>query len=129
MTEKSQKHFTILVVEDEPVISQVCRRALESEYEVTLAPDGHAATEVLQYKTFDICLIDIRTPRMNGEELFHWIKNNRPEMLSGIIFTTGDVISNNTDNFLAGTNHPYLPKPFSPGELTEVVKKVVLSLP
>lgn len=129
MLKNGQKRVSILVVEDEPVIRQVCRRALETDYDVTLTPDGHAATELLQSATFDICLIDIRTPRMNGEELFRWIETNRPEMVPGVIFTTGDVISNNTDQFLAGTKRPYLPKPFSPAELAGIVEKVVLSLP
>ncbi|MGI2335231.1 MAG: response regulator [Dehalogenimonas sp.] len=79
-------------------------------------------------KAFDIALIDIRTPLMNGQELYLWITEHRPHLIPGIIFTTGDVISNSTEDFLTNMNQPYLPKPFSPKELTEIIEKVVSTL-
>ncbi|MEN8614642.1 response regulator [Dehalogenimonas sp. THU2] len=118
----------VLVVEDEPVISQVCHRTLDRQgFNVTLCPDGRAAQECLQTSSFDLCLIDIRTPRMSGEELFNWIKGQRPEMVPGVVFTTGDVISNRTEIFLTEANRPYLPKPFSPSELLKIINEVMAS--
>jgi CheY-like chemotaxis protein len=118
----------MLVVEDEKVIAEVCRRTLEADYQVTLVPNGQAAMEMLASADFDICLIDIRTPLMSGEELYLWIKDNKPSLLPGVIFTTGDVISNYTEHFLQSTGLPYLPKPFSPKELLSTVEKVTTAL-
>lgn len=128
MTEQETKRLKVLVVEDEHVISEVCRRTLENNYEITLASNGQAAIALFKNETFDLALIDIRTPLMNGEELYRWIKEHQPCMLPGIIFTTGDVNSRNTEHFLATVNHPYLPKPFSPKELAIIIEKVVSSL-
>lgn len=128
MQEQKTKWLKLLIVEDEEVISEICRRTLEHDYEITLALHGQAAVDVLNEKAFDIALIDIRTPLMNGQELCLWITEHRPHMIPIIIFTTGDVISNSTEDFLTNKNQPYLPKPFSPKELTEIIEKVVSTL-
>jgi len=119
----------ILVVEDEPAIKQVCERVLSREgYDVTVVGDGQAAKTLLLVDSFDICLLDIRTPRMSGEELFHWLAANKPELIDRIILTTGDIISGETARFLASTGRPNLPKPFAPADLLNVVKDVVSGL-
>jgi CheY-like chemotaxis protein len=128
MIEAGHKRLKVLIVEDEKVISEVCRRTLEKDYEITLTPNGQTAMELINAQAFDLALIDIRTPLMNGEELYNWITKHQPSLLPGIIFTTGDVISHNTENFLTSVNQPYLPKPFSPKELTTIIEKVVSSL-
>ncbi len=115
----------VLVVEDEPTISQVCQRVLSRRgYAVTLVGDGRAAQLRLLTESFDVCLIDIRTPRMSGKELFDWISANKPELTRGIILTTGDTISSDTARFLAAAGRPSLPKPFAPAELLEIVDSV-----
>jgi len=119
----------VLVVEDEPAISQVCQRSLSREgYTVTVVGDGQAAQTRLSAESFDICLIDIRTPRMSGEELYEWITATKPELIPGIILTTGDVISGDTARFLAAADRPNLPKPFAPTELLAIVKTVAAGL-
>jgi len=60
----------ILVVEDEPAISDVCQRVLTGEgFEVDIAVDGKVAQDMIGEKQYDLCLIDIRTPAMNGKKL------------------------------------------------------------
>jgi CheY-like chemotaxis protein len=119
-------NFRVLVVEDETAIAQVCLRVLAPRgYDVTLAPDGKAALTRLSAENFDICIIDIRTPHMSGEQLFHWILANKPSLARGIILTTGDVISGDTARFLSESRRPSLPKPFSPAELVEKIKSVI----
>ena len=113
----------ILVVEDEPVIAKVCTRTLSAEgFQVEIVDNGKAALKVLKEKEFDLCLIDIRTPEMNGTELYHHLEEKYPEMTSRIIFTTGDVLNANIKAFLEKANRPYLTKPFTPDELRAVVR-------
>jgi len=114
---------SILVVEDEPVIAKVCERTLSTEgFQVEIASNGLAALEILSQKEYDLCLIDIRTPSMNGMELYQHLEEKHSVMANRIIFTTGDVLSGNTKAFLEKTNRPYLPKPFSPDELRAIVR-------
>jgi len=80
----------ILVVEDEPAISQVCLRTLTSEgFEVDIAVNGQVAQDMLAKKDYDLCLIDIRTPVMDGKELYQHIITKHEQMAERVIFTTG----------------------------------------
>ena len=119
-----------LVVEDEPSIARMCLRALGAEgFEVDIAADGKAAQTLLSENgdIYDLCLIDIRTPGMNGIELYRYLKEIGSEMTNRVIFTTGDVINNEIKAFLEETGQPFLPKPFTLDELRSVIK-VALAL-
>jgi CheY-like chemotaxis protein len=126
MGEGKSKSKSILVVEDEPIIAKICTRTLSSEgFQVESAVNGKVALGILNQKKYNLCLIDIRTPTMNGVELYEHLEENYPEMTSRVIFTTGDVLSSNIKTFLEKTNRPYLPKPFTPDELRAIVKRVL----
>jgi len=116
----------ILVVEDEPSISQVCLRTLSAEgFDVDIAVNGAVAQDMLAKKGYDLCLIDIRTPIMNGRELYQHIKEDHPEFANKVIFTTGDIMNSNLERFLKEAGRPYLPKPFTPDELRAVVRQAL----
>ena len=117
----------ILVVEDEPSISAVCRRVLTGEgFEVDIAVQGKAAQDMLGEKRYDLCLIDIRLPAMDGKELYQWLKKRHPKLADGVIFTTGDVMGGgDTEIFLEQTARPILLKPFTPAQLKSIVKGVL----
>jgi DNA-binding response OmpR family regulator len=117
---------SILVVEDEPTICDVCMRVLAGEgHDVDVAADGLVAKGMLAKKDYDLCLVDIRTPVMNGKELYQHIINNNPEMADRVIFTTGDLVDGYTQRFLEMTGRPYLTKPFTPDELRAIVKEAL----
>ena len=119
----------VLVVEDEPNISQVCFRVLTREgLEVDIALNGSIAEEMLEKKDYDLCLIDMRTPVMNGRQLYQTILKRFPGLTQGVIFTTGDVSEEYTRRFLELSGRPFLPKPFSPDELREIVRKELKKL-
>ena len=116
----------ILVVEDEPTISQVCRRTLASERcEVDIAVNGNIAEDMLQKKDYDICLIDLRTPVMNGRQFYQVIISKHSKLVKGVIFTTGDLIDGYTQRFLELARRPYLTKPFTPNELRRIVRETL----
>ena len=117
---------TILVVEDEPAISQVCQRVLSSEgLKVDIAANGSVAQEMLAQKDYDLALLDLRTPVMNGKELYRWIEEKHPRLVNRVIFTTGDVLGGDTRSFLEQAQRPFLPKPFTPQELEAVVREAL----
>jgi DNA-binding NtrC family response regulator len=119
----------ILIVEDEPLISNLCVRVLTSQrLEVNIAVDGQVAEEMLDRNRYDLCLIDIRTPRIGGKELFQYISKKHPNLEDGVIFTTGDVIGGEIQGFLKETGRLFLLKPFAPEELREIVRKAFESV-
>ncbi len=119
----------ILVVEDEPAVSDLCQRVLTSEgFEVDIAVHGKVAQDMIEEKQYDLCLIDIRLPQMTGKELHQWLKEKHPQLASRVIFTTGDVMGGDTQIFLEQTDRPFLPKPFTPDELKAIVKEALKEL-
>jgi DNA-binding response OmpR family regulator len=116
----------ILVVEDEPAICQVCLRTLTADgFEVDIAVNGAIARDMLSEKDYDLCLVDIRTPIMNGRELYKHILDEHPDFKGKVIFTTGDVLDEQLTSLLNGSERPYLPKPFTPDELRAIVKEAL----
>jgi len=116
----------ILVVEDEPTISDVCQRVLTGEgFEVDIAKSGEVALDMIEVKQYDLCLIDIRTPAMNGMELYMWMEDKHPEMTNQVLFTTGDIMGGDTKKFLDQVNRPFLPKPFTSDELKTILKETM----
>lgn len=129
MSSSSVVKGKILSVEDEPGIRQVCQRALTSQgYQVDFAGNGVAAESMLMKENYDLLLVDIKTPVMDGKQLYHYIEDRYPELAKRVIFTTGDVISNDTQNFLKQTGRPFLLKPFSPDELRALIRETLSRL-
>lgn len=123
MTSASGVKRRILSVEDEPSIRQVCQRVLTGQgYQVDFAQNGVAAESMLMKADYDLLLVDIKTPVMDGKQLYRYIEKRYPELASRVIFTTGDVIGDDTQSFLEQTGRPVLLKPFSPDELKAMVR-------
>ncbi len=119
----------ILVVEDEPAINEVCQRVLTSEgFEVDIAVNGRVAQSMIEKEQYDLCLIDIRTPEMNGIELYQWLKEKYPQQAERVIFTTGAVMGGDTRTFMEQTGRSFLPKPFAPSELQAKVIEALRQL-
>ena len=113
----------VLVVEDEPAISDVCRRVLTGEgFEIDIAVNGKVAQGMIDEKQYDLCLIDIKLPVMNGQELYQWLKEKHPKQISKVIFTSGSVLGEDTQLFIEQTGRPFLPKPFTPDDLRAIVR-------
>jgi len=116
----------ILIVEDEPAICQICVRVLTSEgFEVDIAVNGNVAKDMLGKEDYDLCLIDIRTPVMNGKQLYQFIIRKHPKLVNGVMFTTGDVMDGYTERFLELTGRPFILKPFTPDGLRTIVRETL----
>lgn len=116
----------ILVVEDEPAICLLCQRVLASEgFEVDIAANGKVAQDMIVEQQYDFCLIDIRTPEMDGRELYQWMQEKHLQLASRVIFTSGSVIGKDTMAFIDQTGRPFLSKPFMPDELKTIVTETL----
>ncbi len=116
----------ILVVEDEPAIGTLCQRVLTGErFEVDIAVNGKIAQDTIEKQQYDLYLLDIKLPVMNGKELYQWLEEKHPQLISRVIFTSGSVVSGDTQVFLEQTGRPSLPKPFTAAELIAIVKETL----
>ena len=114
----------ILVVEDEPSIGGLCQRVLTTEgFEVDIAVNGKVAKDMIEEKQYTLYLIDIKLPVMNGKEVYEWLQEKYPQLVSRVIFTTGSILIEDV-MFIERAGRPFLPKPFSPDQLRAIVRQV-----
>jgi DNA-binding response OmpR family regulator len=117
----------ILIVEDEPKVASFIKKGLEeNNYEAEIAFDGISADNLVKVNRYDLFILDIIIPGINGLELCKKLKNlnsNIPVLMLTALGTTDDKII----GFEAGAND-YLVKPFEFRELLARVK-VLLKKP
>ncbi len=112
----------ILILDDEESLRQILTEAIKREgYQVDALADADAALSRLNEQDYDLIICDIRMPGMSGIEFYRQIEASRPHLTRRFMFTTGDVINQDTTNFLAETGAPCLTKPF---ELPALAKRV-----
>lgn len=70
-------------------------------------------------------MVDIRTPVMNGKQLYQHMLEEHPELAAMVIFSTGDMINGYTLHFLELAGRPFLAKPFTPTELKNIVNEAL----
>ena len=117
----------VLVIEDEPSVMSFVRAALErAGYTVTTAASGAEALPLLEQGEFLGIVSDMRTPGgVDGADVHAWLAANRPQLVSKLIFITGDIVNEETAQTLIKTGAPCVEKPFRIAQLMEVVKKVM----
>lgn len=124
MDEEGSTERAILLVEDEPGICEVGRRVLTGAgFKVDTAPNGDVAKEILGRKEYQLIIIDMRTPVMNGRQLYEIICEKFPSMVKKVIFTSGDMAGGSTQAFFEKTGRVFLSKPFTPDELKSAVEE------
>ena len=112
----------ILVVDDEQNIREIIKDLLEMRgYEVTTAVDGEDALEKMKFESFDLFILDVFMPRLNGLELMKKIKETLP--LAVIIISTGYSSINGALNAIRNGAFHYITKPINGDELFKVVDK------
>ncbi len=120
---------SVLVVEDEPKITEVLKLYLERDgYHVATAADGLAALEGFRKNTPDLVLLDINLPEVDGLEVCRQIR--RESSVPIIMLTARDEEADKLIGLELGADD-YVTKPFSPREIVARVKAVLrrVSLP
>ena len=79
----------------------------------------------IKERDYDLFIIDIKMPEVNGMELYEHISSQYPELVNRIVFASGDVMGRETQLFLERTGRPYLFKPFNVSELIETVRDII----
>jgi signal transduction histidine kinase/CheY-like chemotaxis protein len=123
----SPRQLRILVAEDNPVNQTLAVRLLEKKgHSVTVAETGRRALKLLEQEPFDLILMDIQMPEMDGLEVTARIR--RSEVAAGrhipIIAMTAHAMVGDSERCLhAGMDH-YLSKPLNPKELFAAIEHV-----
>lgn len=105
----------VLVVEDEEKIARFVELELTHEgYEVDKAPDGRAGVELALSRDYDLILLDILLPQLNGMEVLRRIRREKATPV--IMLTARDAVMDKVAGLDAGADD-YITKPFAIEEL------------
>lgn len=111
----------VLVIEDEQQVSSFIKQGLEEQsHEVEVAFDGPLGQRLALSRSYDVIILDIVLPGINGFELCKMIKNQKPSTPILILTTLGTTADKIT-GFDAGADD-YLLKPFEFEELTARIR-------
>ena len=152
---EARKKLHILLAEDNIVNQKLATKMLEKRgYQVVVAPDGKKAVDAFEKEHFDLILMDIQMPEMDGLEATAEIRKKEEQLkaqssklkakdgassdeLSALSFQhsarservpivamTAHAMKGDREKFLASGMDDYVPKPVKPENLFEVIKKV-----
>jgi len=118
--------FNLLVVDDEDALRNVLSSELQSEgYSVVSAADGDEAIATLQQKSFDLVLLDIKMPRVDGFEVLKFIKEKYPK--TKVIMLTGFADLKNAIESKKLGAEDFVSKPYDLVDLLTTVERVLSS--
>ena len=114
----------VLIVEDEKNLNSIMKKQLEAQgYSVDACLDGLEAKDYMEMTDYDVIVLDIMLPGMNGLDLLRWAREN--EMQSQIIMLTArDSIEDRVKGLDMGADD-YLTKPFAFEELLARIRMLV----
>lgn len=114
----------ILIVDDEDIVIKGTMKILQREnYELDSAYNGSEALEKMKTKDYDLVITDLMMPGMNGIEVLKKIKAEYPDVI--VVMFTGYATVESAREALKLGAFDYIPKPFTPDELREVVKNAI----
>jgi DNA-binding NtrC family response regulator len=117
----------ILVVNDEEVIREACQRILRrAGHTVDLASNGEHALKLIRRIHYDLALIDIKMPVLDGLGLMDIMRREYEDI--AIVVMTGHGTSETAVQALKAGATDFLTKPFSPNELRQAVKGAIARL-
>ena len=114
----------ILLVEDEKKLADTIQSGLnENDFDVTIAYDGQEGKDLFLSNDYDLVILDINLPYINGYELCKLIRENNTQVPI-ILLTALNFTENKVEGFELGADD-YIPKPFEFRELLARIKALL----
>ena len=127
-TTESLRRLSILLAEDNPMNQKVARRLLEKRgHTITTVANGREAVEAFNQTVFDLVLMDVQMPDMDGWKATQAIRS-REQSTGGhvpILALTAHAMKNDQERCYRAGMDGFLTKPFLPDELYEAVESAV----
>jgi len=112
----------VIIIEDDEGILESLKEILGSEgYEVDTAIDGEEGIKKCRAKSFDLALLDIKLPRIDGIKVLEILHKEFPDMIK-IMITGYPSLENAVASLKKGAD-AYLMKPTNPSSLLEVINE------
>jgi len=113
----------ILVADDEESMRWVLSKALKRKgFQVDLAQDGRQAFSMIQENNYDLAILDIKMPQINGLDLLDRIRETRNDLL--VVIMTAEASMKNAVEAMKRGAYDYITKPFDLDVIDAIVEKV-----
>lgn len=120
----------MLVVENEMIILNFISDQLKRlGHTVTRTQSGVEALQKLKEEEYDGVFLDINLNDMSGKDLYQKVKESNETLSHRIVFITGDLRNPKTASFVVETGNLCLEKPFTLGELKDILKRFFQGIP
>jgi response regulator RpfG family c-di-GMP phosphodiesterase len=117
------KHHRVLIADDEPGIRTFCSLALRADgIECEEASDGLKALAALAAKPYDLVLLDIDMPGLDGAEVMRRVRETPPVANLKVVMFSGRTAADEMAQLLPAGADDFLPKPFTITQLRNRVK-------
>ncbi len=121
-------HGKVLVLDDEVTVLKFLTRALQVDgFEVFATSDPDEALRLISEHNPDLLFLDYRMPTLTGEEFYHLVVSQKPDLGRHIVFLSGDTSGSDMQSFLQHTGAPALSKPIGVRELRSFVSRMMES--
>ncbi len=116
----------ILVVDDNPSNRKVISSFLEPTLiRIDDVESGYEALEMLDIKEYDLVLMDLRMPKMDGAETLEKIHKEYPDFATPVVVLTADIMNDVKERLLSTGFDGFLPKPVSSEALLDIVRTYI----
>jgi CheY-like chemotaxis protein len=117
------RRLSVLVAEDNPINQEVARAMLTRRgHSVDVVENGRLAVQAATRKDYDVILMDIQMPELDGLDAAKEIRRRRPVGRPRIVALTANVLPGERERCLANGMDAYLAKPFAARDLFEVLE-------
>lgn len=113
----------VLIVEDDRILSDTIKQCIEKKYSVEQAYDGYEGYMFAKENIYDVIILDLMMPEMNGYEVLSKLRNNQI-LTPVLILTAKDSLSDKVKGLNSGADD-YLVKPFEREELLARLEAII----
>ena len=114
----------ILIIDDEEIVLESCRKIFTAEgFDVVITPSPQEGLRLASNSSFDVILCDWKMPGFDGMDVVEELDRRSPD--SSVVMISGYPTVGRATEALKRGAMDYVSKPFTPDEITEVVKKAV----
>ena len=116
----------VIIAEDSSVIQNLTKKILQIQnYQITSVKNGVEVIDEMNKETFDLILMDINMPKMDGMQCAREIRKMEDKVQAGIpiIAITGNAMNYSMADFNEAGINDFIPKPLNFDLLVETVKK------
>ncbi|MGN1331031.1 MAG: response regulator transcription factor [Clostridia bacterium] len=113
----------VLIVEDDRILSDTIKQCIEKKYNVEQAYDGYEGYMFAKENIYDVIILDLMMPEMNGYEVLSKLRSNQI-LTPVLILTAKDSLSDKVKGLNSGADD-YLVKPFEREELLARLEAII----